>query len=214
VSQPTIKQLLGSVSSGLSIKQGLTPNLVPYITFSPTLGIVAARINTLGTKVESFEEPLRKAVREVVIPSIQTNFRVGGRPAWPPHSPSTIEIRQRLGGGIGSLLVKTGALKAVMAQESIWTINKGMAILASLPEQVWYGNIHQGGYEGTGSGKSAKGKSLTEIVERALSGGAKSGAHFIPARPFAVLQPKDEQDIQAIFVEWLGDKIDEAWPGV
>ena len=207
--QPTIKDLTGSVDSGLIIRQDLGPNLVPYVEFSPTIGIVAARIDVLGAKVESFEEPLRKAIREVIIPSIQMNFDVGGRPSWAPLSQATEEIRQMMGEVLSTkILVKTGALRNAMRDEGIWTVNSGMAILASLPENVWYGNIHQGGFEGRDS-RTTSGKGY---VSSRAEWNKQKGVSAIPERPFAVLQPKDEEDITDIFVEWLGEKIEEAWP--
>lgn len=207
--EPTIKDLQVSVRDNLGIRQDLGPNLVPYVTFSPTIGIVAARIDTLGAKITSFEEPLRKAIRDVIIPSIQVNFDVGGRPSWAPLSDATQEIRTMMGEVMSIRpLVKTSALKNTMAQEDIWTVNSGMAILPSLPENVWYGNIHQGGYEGRESRTSAGGG----YIKSRADWNKQKSVSAIPERPFAVLQPKDEDDISDIFVEWLGEKIEEAWP--
>lgn len=196
---PTIKQLIASVGK-FSVEYD----------FVPPLALVAARINTLGTKVSSFEDPLRRAIREVVIPSIQTNFDVGGRPPWPPLSEGTIEVRQRMGRGSGSgTLVLTGALKGAMGEEGIWNVTDDTATLPGFPSSVWYGIIHNTGFEGKGGGRSAKGKSFQQIVSSASSGGSVSA---IPARPFTVLQPEDEEEIRSIFMEWLGEKIEEAWP--
>jgi phage gpG-like protein len=197
---PTVKELQASVRNGISFQTD----------FIPPLTIVAAHINSLGAKVESFEDPLRKAIKEVVIPSIQTNFDVGGRPKWPPLSDGTIEIRGRLGAGISSsILVLTGALKKTMGEEGIWNVTSDTAELPGFPPNVWYGIIHNSGFDGKGGGQSAKGKSFQWIVKNASKDMPVSP---IPARPFAVLQPEDEAKIEDIFMEWLGEKIEEAWP--
>lgn len=159
------------------------------VSFLPSVVLVNSYFDAIADKVSEFEDPLRKAVREVVIPSIQTNFRVAGRPAWAPLSEATEEIRNRLGGGSG-ILVKTGALEGTMGREDLWQFSSDEAVLAGLPSDVWYGIIHQSGYEGGG------------------------GANPIPARPFAVLQAEDEEKIDEIFVEWLGEVIDDGWPGI
>jgi phage gpG-like protein len=195
---PTIKQLQASVRTGITFEA----------TFVPPLAIVAAHLNTLGAKVSSLEDPLRKAVREVVIPSIQTNFDVGGRPAWPPLADGTIEIRQHLGHEGQGVLVLTGSLRGAMGDEGSWQISNDTAAL-SIPDYVWYGNIHQQGYGGKGGGVSAKGKTFKEIVRNAQ---AVQSVASIPQRPFAVLQTEDEVAIHEIFIEWLGEKIEEAWP--
>jgi phage gpG-like protein len=195
---PTIKQLQSSVRTGVTFTT----------EFIPPLGIVAAHLDTLGVLVSSLEEPLHKAVREVVIPSIQTNFDVGGRPAWPPLSDGTLEIRQHLGVEGGGILVLSGSLRSAMGDEGSWQFSNDSASL-SIPDSVWYGNIHQQGYGGKGGGRSAAGKTFKEIVRAAQ---AVQPVSAIPQRPFAVLQAEDEAAIHEIFMEWLGEKIEEAWP--
>ena len=199
MSAPTIKQLQASVRNGIQIRND----------FIPPLALVAERIATLGAKVSSFDEPLRRAVKEVIIPSIQTNFQVGGRPTpWPPHAEGTIDVASNMGFHLGSVLVRTGALKSAMGSENAWSIDTASASL-SMPNNVWYGTIQQGGFEGKGGGKSAKGHSFQWIVKNASQDMPVSR---IPARPFAVLQPEDEAKINDIFIEWLGEKIEEAYP--
>lgn len=198
MSQPTFKQLQASVRGGLSFN----------MSFIPPLAVVAGRINTLGTGISTFDEPLRRAIKEIVIPSIQTNFDVGGRPAWQPMSGETPGIAARMGSPVRKLLVRTGALKGAMGEVSSWNITNESASLY-IPLDVWYGYIHQAGFAGKGGGQSAKGKSFQWIVKNASKDMPVSA---IPQRPFAVLQPEDEADIQDMFMEWLGEKIEEAWP--
>jgi phage gpG-like protein len=198
VSAPTIKQLQSSVRGGLQFES----------SFIPPLALVAERIATLGAKVSSFDEPLRRAVKEVVIPSIQTNFAVGGRSSWPPHAEGTIDIASNMGISLGSVLVRTGALRDAMGSEDSWAFDATSASL-TMPDNVWYGAVQQGGFDGKAGGKSAKGHSFQWIAKNASQDMPVSQ---IPARPFAVLQPDDESKVQDIFMEWLGEKIEEAYP--
>jgi phage gpG-like protein len=58
------------------------------------------------------------------------------------------------------------------------------------------------------------GAALREAVAHALAGGMK-GNHpvsAIPARPFLIIQPEDEQEIRFVFTEWLDERVRAAWP--
>jgi phage gpG-like protein len=199
---------------GLRIDPALTSAMLPIVTFEPTLGITAARIDKLSLDIRSFKEPLTRSIREVMGPSFRRNFDVGGRPSWEELSEGTREIQERLKGSSDhSVLVLTGALRQTMGQINIWTIGKDAAILKDIPARVWYGKIHQAGYGGSGSARSAGGRTLADIVARALSGeSGGAGAHPIPARPFVVLHKEDEENIIKVFEKWLGERIDRAWP--
>jgi phage gpG-like protein len=197
IPRPTAQEITRSVYGGLGIHTGLTPSLVTTVKWEPTLGIVAGRIDKLGIDIRSFREPLKRAIQQVVIPSIRTNFDVGGRPAWEPWAEDTEEISSRLGKQSTSLLVRTGALRRNMGFFSLWTVTTTSAILNDLPDRIWYGKLHQGGY----------------------SGGASSNPKFgttaaIPARPFVMLQDEDEEDITLVFLDWLEERVNRVWPGV
>lgn len=148
------------------------------IDWRPNLPVVAKQYRELGIQVKSFKEPLKRAVKQVVIPSIRTNFDVGGRPSWPPYADSTKEFHEMLGEPLSSsMLVKSGTLRATMGLQSIWTITRDTASIEDLPSAVWYGKLHQGGNKN------------------------------LPARPFVLLQPKDEEDIREVFDKWLAERI-------
>jgi phage gpG-like protein len=206
---------------GLNMQSGLTSSGVVGITFEPTVGIAAGRIAKLGIDIRSFRVPLERAIKQVVIPSIQANFNAGGRPEWEPLADYTLKRRENEGSG-SAPLVRSGRLKRKMAQFNIWTISPTMAILADLPQDVWYGAVQQGGYEGKGVGRrvQAKGRSaravLEHITDAALAGESAGGGVVppIPARPFVLLQPEDEDKIMIIFIKWLEERVLAAWPGV
>jgi len=209
--KPTYRDMKTDVFKGLNIRGGIDDSVVTYVTFMPTLGIAAMRINKLGMDIRSFRVPLERAIREVVIPSIQRNFEAEGRPSWEPLSEFTLKRRQYEGFESGPILHRTGNLQRMMRQQNLWTITKDFAILASLPDKIWYGTIHQGGYEGSGGGVSVgtSKKSLGEIVSEA---GPGRTVPSIPARPFVALQPDEEDEITDIFINWLEMRVNAAWP--
>jgi phage gpG-like protein len=184
------------------------------------LGITAGRIEKLGIDIRSFKEPLKRAIKNVVIPSIRKNFDSGGRPAWEPWSESTVEIMQKTGVKSSGLLIRSGALRRTMGYQKLWTITPTFAVLADLPQNIWYGKVHQGGYEGR-SMKSLIAKhggnrasAFEEMIGNISSGNTPRGAPGIPARPFVMLQPEDEDAITQIFIDWLGERVNRSWPGV
>lgn len=215
---PTGRDIKKSVFSGLSLQSALTSSQVVGITFQPTVGIAAARIGKLGVDIRSFREPLKRSIQQVVIPSIRKNFEAGGRPeSWERLSDFTLLRREKEGVGGDSPLVRTGKLKKVMSYYNIWTVTSTMAILADLPPQVWYGGIQQAGYEGTGGGRKIKvrGRKPLDVLDEVLdTAGPSTSIPPIPARPFVLLQPEDEDKITQIFIDWLGERVVMAWPGV
>jgi phage gpG-like protein len=213
----------------LGLHNNLGPGIAAYMTWEPSIGIATTRIDKLSMDIRSFKEPLTRAIREVMVPSIRKNFDVGGRPAWEPLSDETWIIRSKFGWTGGDILMLTGTLRKVASQMNIWTITQNSATIRDLPQQVWYGKVHQAGYEGQSMSKLARklggdmGAALKEIQNRqkiamatgtTLSGSGERHSPSIPARPFLVFQPEDEQDIQDVFMEWLEERVNRAWPPV
>lgn len=149
----------------------------------PTIGINAARFDKLGKDIRSFRVPLKRAVKEVMVPSIRANFDAEGRPTpWAPLSAYT--LTRKIANGQGTkILYATGALKRVASQINMWTITTEEAIIQDLPDKVWYGKVHQ------------------------------SGNKKIPARPFLIIQDEDSDAIVQIFVDWFEERFNEIWPG-
>jgi len=197
--------------------------------FRPSLGIVAKRIDRFGIDIRSMREPLKRSVQQVMIPSIRKNFTVGGRPAWEPLAASTIKQRK----SAWPILVRTGRLRRGVTTLKVWSIGQTTATIRDLPERIWYGKVHQGGVEGSGTnagkwfapyekkakellGPDANKKEVTELAfklhdKRLLQHGAAPAATAeIPARPFAVFQDEDLDDIQEIFADWLMERAERA----
>jgi phage gpG-like protein len=219
---PSYRAVVGK----LGTRGGLTSSMgIVDMHFEPSIGITARRVDKLGLDIRSFRDPLRRAIKEVMAPSFQANFDAGGRPSWAPQSEATQEIRGRLGGG-GGLMIKSGSLRRVMGQINIWTISKDVAMIKDLPARVWYGKVHQAGYEGSsmrgrlrkhgGDAKAAL-DSLLDDQYKAMKAGKRvsvAGAASIPARPFVMFQPEDEDDIAEIFIKWLDERLVKSGLGV
>jgi phage gpG-like protein len=219
---PSFKQVQANIQGKLRINPKVMQASVPQLTFSPSVGIIARDIDKMEVDIRSFREPLKRAIKQVVIPSIQKNFEAEGRPAWEPYSEATYEIRERMGDAPPSkLLNKTGALQDVMKQIGIWTINQNAAILLDLPARVSYGKIHQGGYSKGSmsvqikkSGSAAQAfRDLNSKIKKAIATGTtiQDFNFSIPARPFIMIQEEDVPEIQRVFAEWLGERIDRHW---
>lgn len=121
----------------------------------PSVGIVAKDVDRLGLDIRSFRAPLAKIVREVMIPSIRTNFADQGRPKWAALADSTVAARK---GASGPILNRTGLLARRARQFNIWSIGTTSATIRSLPADVFYGVYHQAGAEretGGGSNNNA-----------------------------------------------------------
>jgi phage gpG-like protein len=216
------RAVLGKLGMYGNVTSGMAPTL--DIHFEPTLLIAAGRVDRMGMDIRSFKEPLTRAVKKIMIPSIRKNFDSGGRPTWDSLTEATLRIRSYYGFDGAQPLVRTGALERGATQFSIWKIDQATAYISDLPERVWYGRIHQAGYQANSMGKrvakfkgnrSAAFGSLLSEQRRAIQSGTKmkgGGGSEVPARPFFILQPEDEDGISEVFIEWLDERIERAWP--
>lgn len=112
-------------------------------TFSPPIEFVLADLNHLESSITSFREPMEESVRQVLMPSIDTNFHVGGRPAWEPLHGRTRTRNNRE----GRPLVRTGNLRQVATSFNIWAFSDDEAWIDRLPGAE-YGVVHQTGAGG------------------------------------------------------------------
>ena len=122
---------------------------------------------------------------EVVRPSIDKNFEVGGRPSWEPLSAATLGmgkaefIESAASGLIGGRtpLVKSGQMRRAATAKARFKIRENEMIYGDWPEKRWFGPVHN----------------LEELAERAE----------IPHRPFTLFQPEDQVAIQEITLDWV-----------
>lgn len=218
-SAPTAAAISGSVGGGLVTKNKLAGSLSFQFDFIPSIGIFAGKIDKLGVDIRSFREPLTRAVKEVMIPSIAANFEYGGRPPWPPLADATWATRGALGWSGGGPLMLSGDLYKTMQQLNIWTITQQSATIRDIPQKVWYGKVHQAGAGGGGGGSVRKitmsGRSARKkgALYQNLGSGGDSGRGYvnIPARPFVLIQPEDHEAIIEIFEDWLQDRVNRHW---
>lgn len=118
-----------SSSGGIAIDVDMNPSPV----------IIAAAFGAMSDAVRLFSDPLKKAITDVVAPSISTNFQVGGRPPWQPLDPDT------KGSGRG-ILIRTGLLASRAGQLEEWDISDDTAQMG-VSAEIFYGGIHEEGSE-------------------------------------------------------------------
>lgn len=137
-------------------------------------------------------ELFEKCRDEVIIPSIDKNFEVGGRPPWEPLSPNTLgfkagresEFLQAFAEDkVRKPLVKTGQLRRAATAKKRFTIRNNRMTYGSWPNRRWFGQVHN----------------IESIAEKAQ----------IPWRPFSLFQREDLVAIQEIGEEWMTKKVNE-----
>jgi phage gpG-like protein len=194
----------------------------------PSVGIVAKDVDRLGLDIRSFRTPLAAIVRQVMIPSIRTNFSQEGRPKWQQLAESTVIARK---GAAHPVLRRTGNLARRARQFNIWDIGETSATVRSLPADAFYGVYHQAGAERTTSGgnnaatmSNMKSKAANDLIKkflpmatkelgpkasakhvraRAIGMAMDAGTWSLPARPFIMFQESDIPKMEAVFSEWM-----------
>jgi phage gpG-like protein len=181
--------------------------------FTPTLGLKAAQFDALDVDIRSFREPLKRSIQGVIAPSIGKNFIAGGRPtSWTPLSDMTIPVKANANPKfpVEDPLLRSGLLMKTMQQLNIWTISSTEAAIQSLPEKIWYGNVHQSGTNMQGTAAQASGgtaEGFMSMMDAVLAGGSGERGMNIPARPFAMIQTSDLDAIQDVWEIWLNERI-------
>jgi phage gpG-like protein len=155
------------------------------------------------------------------MPSIRTNFEQQGRPSWAPLSQATLNRRRWSGEGVTNrILSRTAALRRRASSFKIWTIREDAAYVSDLGQGsggVPWAKLHQECMEGGGE---AIGRIIRRGVPQVPSATFKEGDEIvesyggdIPARPFLVIQPEDEEKMGEIFSEWVGRTfVAHGWP--
>lgn len=190
---------------------------------SPSLGMVSKDVDRLGLDIKNMREPITRSIIQVMIPSTKRNFDAEGRPPWEKLAEYTKNVR----GNAGPILNRTGKLKRGATKLDIWKIKDDSAAVIELPQDIWYGAVHQSGYGGMGGLISAARKKLGgKATQKAVNFLAmkmldstllaiekdpsrprvRKGGADIPQRQFLMFQEDDEDDIQQIFAEWLEDE--------
>lgn len=146
------------------------------IFWNPSPTMIINALDRFKGSLRSWRVPFERSIRQVMAPSFQKNFDVGGRPPWAPLEAPTVDIR----GSATPILVRSGALKAAAGQMNIWTIDGpgGEAYIAmeQLPRHVFYGIFHQ------------------------------EGTRVMTDRPWAVIQEEDADAIAEVFADYLEER--------
>ena len=196
--------------SGMFVTNALVAKNVSLdMHFEPSVGILARKVDKLGADIRSFREPLKRIIKQVVIPSIRQNFDSGGRPAWVPLSEFTLR-RKAKKGQPSTPLIATGRLRRVATQMGIWHIDTEKALILDMPPDVWYGKVHQAGHGGSGGGggKTIMMKTPTGMIEVPDFGDSFESS--IPARPFIMVQKEDVDKMELIMSMWVGERVKAA----
>lgn len=151
------------------------------IDISPSPTVFITEMELLGNEIRSFREPLKRVVQKVMAPSFRENFESEGRPSWAPLAALTL-AKKAAKGAPPDILVESGKLKKVAGQLNIWKIEGGYGggnaeAYVSQFPGAEYGQYHQ------------------------------SGTSKMPARPFAVFQEDDIDQIEQVFNDWLGERL-------
>ncbi len=121
-------------------------------------------------------EPLQDSAREVLAPSIDKNFQVGGRPKrWKASSPISTYRLQKKGTGEPTLWV-TGKMKRAAGAIARFKVKNNELTYGYFPATLWYAVVHDD----------------PKLAKKAN----------IPQRPFALIQPDDIEKITVIFMLW------------
>jgi phage gpG-like protein len=225
----TASMLAASVAS-MRFDTGITA-----FQFQPSLGIVAKNVETWLDDIKDLHVPLERGIKKVMVPSIRKNFTSGGRPDWEELSYDTVRKRK---GSTSPILVRTSRLKKGVTNVRIWSIGKTSATIRDLPAPIWYGKVHQAGSEGNDLGggnwfgkyeraakkmlgDDAKQSEITatafEIFDGRMKkhGPAPAATATIPARPFAVFQDEDIEEMAEIMADYLIERLKKVgkWGG-
>lgn len=128
----------------MTAPHGQIPKITIGEDFYRQITVTETVIDLLERKLSDFEEPLRVALNDIIIPSVKENFGSQGRPPWKSLAPSTVVSR---GNQIGPILYRTGALYDAATNPSNWTVTRDFLALTNL-SSVSYAGYHQLGAPG------------------------------------------------------------------
>jgi len=130
----------------------------------------------------NLRQPLLDSAKKVIAPSIHQNFVSSGRPdRW--EEVGTSAYRKLKGLENTPPLWVTGKLQRSASAMSRFRVKKNELTYGYFPSTLWFAG-------------------LLDVGSRKGYGGDE-----FPARPFAMYQPKDQEDIIRIFGDWVEDQV-------
>lgn len=163
------------------------------ISFDPALALLIA--DFMSVDFSDMKVPLTKIVKDVMVPSIQENFVQGGRPAWRPLSDSTTWVRNPSNGGPQLITpgTRTRKVSGPAFGDNVPLVKSGALMAAATSVDAW-----------TITDQDATAENLGDAPYGAFH---QVGTPTIPARPFFVIQPQDEDQAVQIFEDWAFEKV-------
>ncbi len=126
-------------------------------------------------------EPLQEIAKEVLAPSIDKNFKVGGRPKrWKQSSPVSTYRTQKKGEDEPTLWV-TGKMKRAASALKRFKVRENTLTYGYFPPTLWYAMVHDSASSSTRAN--------------------------IPHRPFALIQPDDVPKMERILMDWVEKRV-------
>lgn len=131
--------------------------------------------------VNRMRQPLLKAAREVIAPSINKSFATGGRPVrWENAQPDS-PYRVKKGKVGAPTMWVTGKLKRSASAFARFHVRENTLTYGRFPPTLWYAVVHD---------------------DPKLAAAAD-----IPQRPFALFQAEDIPKIMDIFADWVESRV-------
>lgn len=138
---------------------------------------------------------LTNEVSQIMLEAVKKNFDAQGRPSWERLKNSTLKQRAKKG-YTGKILQRTGLLKRSVIASYDSTSATVSTNLAYAAIQNYGGTISRSSLKSYIKAKTA-GKTVKKPVKNKMS------QWKIPARPFLVMDKKDEERINAIIVAFM-----------
>lgn len=128
-------------------------------------------------------QPLLDIAKEVLAPSIDKNFKVGGRPKrWERSSPISTYRMQKSGEDEPTLWV-TGKMKRAASALARFKVRENTMTYGNFPATLWYAMVHD-----------------TASVAASAN---------IPHRPFALIQSDDIPKMERILMNWVERRVSQ-----
>lgn len=160
-----------------STKSGIAnfPFEIDVRPFRMNADLIKASTFRLAAQFGDMRVPLKTSVDKVIIPSMDKNFMVQGRPTWPPLDTETFVTKFRTPSEYNAALslIRTGKMYETITAGFYWRIGRDKADMELLDKAVPYAKYHQ------------------------------SGTKKMPQRQFALLQQQDIERIVVIFDSWI-----------
>lgn len=207
--------------------------------FKPSLGIVAKQLEKLGEELQDMREPLTDAVKDIMQYSILENFMSGGRPEkWEGLTRYTVKRRNGKAepilvwtgalaeGGSSPSIWSIGKQTAVIRDlpQKIWYGKVHQSGIEGTSDGEQSGNwMDKYRSEAKKLAPRANARDIDKLAMKlsdpifrkkqglsaSSSGGGSNDTATVPARPWAMFQEEDIDNIEIIFALWIEEKVDE-----